>query len=143
MNIYSRDTYRDWREAGCPPEAAFPEGARSRVAKIAEGDILLAYLSSRDSAFFGVQEVVSRMRDSGSLIWGDQYPLTVGLRTIALLEADKAVRYLSLEFLPTMAGRREGQIVPSRGRVGRSATFLPYAEGERIVDAVFDLVRGN
>jgi hypothetical protein len=34
-------------------------------------------LSSPDSAFVGVQEVVGTMREAGSAVWGDQYPLTV------------------------------------------------------------------
>ena len=69
--------FKEWRDAGCPPEAGFPEGARGRVARISKGDFLLCYLSSPDSAFVGVQEVVGTMRDAGSVIahvsWGIIY----------------------------------------------------------------------
>lgn len=46
ISLFSRKTYKEWRDAGCPPEACFPEGARGRVAAIAVGDLLLRYLSS-------------------------------------------------------------------------------------------------
>jgi hypothetical protein len=69
--------FKEWRDAGCPPKAGFPEGARGRVARISKGDFLLCYLSSPDSAFVGVQEVVGTMRDAGSVIahvsWGVIY----------------------------------------------------------------------
>lgn len=141
ISLFSRRTYKQWREAGCPPEAAFPEGARGRVARIAKGDVLLCYLSSPDSAFVGVQEVVGTMRDAGSSTWGQQYPLTLEVRNLAVLEPEEAVRYLTLDFLPTMTGRGEVRAVPSRGRVGQSANRLPPAEGERVVEAVLKLAR--
>jgi hypothetical protein len=76
-SLFSRKTFKEWRDAGCPPEAGFPEGARGRVARITKGDFLLCYLSSPDSAFVGVQEVVGTMRDAGSVIahvsWGIIY----------------------------------------------------------------------
>ena len=140
-SLFSRRTYKEWRDAGCPPEACFPEGARTRVAKIAKGDFLLCYLSSPDSAFVGVQEVVGTMRGTGSAVWGEQYPLTLDVRNLAVLEPEEAVRYVTLNFLPTMAGREAGRAVPSRGRVGQSANSFPLAEGERVVDAVLRLAR--
>src|SRR4051795_13231563 len=75
ISLFSRKTYKEWRKAGCAPEAAFPEGARGRVARIAKGDILLCYLSSPDSTFVGVQEVVGTMCDGESAVWGKLYPL--------------------------------------------------------------------
>jgi len=140
-SLFSRKTYKQWREAGCPPEAAFPIGARGRVARIAKGDFLLCYLSSPDSAFVAVQEVVGTMRETGSATWDEQYPLTVEVRNLVVLEPEEAVRYLTLDFLPTMAGRQAGRSVPSRGRVGQSAILFPQPEGKRVVDAVLKLAR--
>ena len=141
ISLFSRRTYKEWRDAGCPPEACFPEGARARISRMAKGDFLLCYLSSPDSAFVGVQEVVGTMRDAGSVVWGNQYPLTLEVRNLTVLEPEEAVRYVTLDFLPTMAGREAGRAVPSRGRVGQSANSFPSAEGERVVDAVLKLAR--
>ena len=140
-SLFSRKTFKEWRDAGCPPEAGFPEGARGRVARITKGDFLLCYLSSPDSAFVGVQEVVGTMRDAGSAVWGDQYPLTVEVRNLAVLELEEAVRYVTLDFLPTMAGREAGRAVPSRGRIGQSANVFPPDEGKRVMEAVLKLAR--
>lgn len=79
-NLFSRKTYKQWRDAGCPPEAAFPIGARGRVARIAKGDFLVCYLSSPDSAFVAVQEVVGTMRETGSATLEERYLLAMKVR---------------------------------------------------------------
>ena len=141
ISLFSRKTYKEWRDAGSPPEGCFPEGARGRVGRMAKGDVLLCYLSSPDSAFVGVQEVTGAMRDGGSVVWGNQFPLTLPVTNLAFLEPEEAIRYLSLDFLPTMAGREAGRLVPSRGRVGQSGNSFPPAEGAKVVEAILKLAR--
>jgi len=106
-----------------------------------KGDLLLCYLSSPDSAFVGVQEVTGPMREGGSIVWGNQFPLTLPVKNLAFLEPEEAIRYLTLDFLPTMAGREAGRAVPSRGRVGQSGNSFPPADGKRVADAVLKLAR--
>jgi hypothetical protein len=141
ITLFSRKTYKEWRDAGSPPEACFSEDAGSRVARMAKGDFLLCYVSSPDSAFVGVQEVTGSMTKGGSVVWGEQFPLTLPVRNIAFLNAEEAIRYLDLEFLPTMAGRDEGRLVPSRGRVGRSGNAFPPDDGKRVLDAILKLAK--
>ena len=141
ISLFSRKTYKEWRDAGSPSEACFPDSARGRVARMGKGDFLLCYLSSPDSAFVGVQEVTDAMRDGGSVVWGNQFPLTLPIKNLAFLEPDEAIRYLSLEFLPTMAGRDEGRRVPSRGRVGSSGNVFPPNDGKQVVDAILKLAK--
>lgn len=141
ISLFSKKTYKEWRSAGSPPEACFPEGARSRATRMATGDFVLCYLSSPDSAFVGVQEVSGPMRDGGSVVWGSQFPLTVPVNNLAVLDPEEAIRYLALDFLPTMAGRDEGRLVPSRGRIGQSGNSFPPADGARVVEAILKLAR--
>lgn len=141
MSSFSRKTYGEWRDAGSPAEACFPESARGRVGRMAKGDVLLCYLSSPDSAFVGMQGVIGTVRDGGGKVWGGLFPLTLPVRNLAFLEPEEAIRYLSLDFLPTMAGREAGRAVPSRGRVGRSGNDFPASEGERVVEAILKLAR--